>query len=308
MTNSGLLNVTFRGVRGSIPAPARNVMRYGGNTSCVEIRFGHQLLILDAGTGLRALGDELTREFGSSAIAADLLISHTHWDHIQGLPFFAPLYSPKNRIRILAANGRGDLVEHGLKNQMSPTNFPVGLDQMQGLAGITELTSQQMRLENFWISTIELNHPGGCSGFKIEGPSGTVAYLPDHEPYAIGVNADVDLRQKLLVGFVRGVDLLILDTQYTDAEYQSKIGWGHGHSSASVELAMEAEVQRLALFHHDPAHLDEEIDQMIDVARRQAVATALFVHAATENETITLGAAVPSAVNASQTQLRIAVG
>ena len=141
MNNPNALTVRFRGVRGSIPSASPQMSRYGGNTSCVEVRSGDQLLILDAGTGIRNLGEDLRAEFGARAISASLLISHTHWDHIQGLPFFAPAYSAKNSIRIIAANGRRAALERALRNQMGPMYFPVGLERMSGLGEIAELAS-----------------------------------------------------------------------------------------------------------------------------------------------------------------------
>ena len=160
--------VRFRGVRGSLPSPALTNMRHGGNTSCLEVRCGDQLLILDAGSGLRLLGEDLVREAGSSAIEATLLLSHTHWDHIQGLPFFAPGYSPRNQIRILSAHGHGARVQRALVQQMSPLHFPVGLEQMRGLAPVAELEPGPTTLHNLVLQTLELNHPGGCTGFRIE--------------------------------------------------------------------------------------------------------------------------------------------
>jgi phosphoribosyl 1,2-cyclic phosphodiesterase len=289
------LTVQFRGVRGSTPSPARETVRYGGNTSCVVVRSGDELLILDAGTGIRSLGDDLAKLFGARPINANLLISHTHWDHIQGLPFFAPAYSPHNHIRIIGPNGRGAMLERALKNQMSPMHFPVGLDQMRGLTGVEELVSDHTYLGNFSISVIPLNHPGGCAGFRI-GVNGTaIGYLPDHEPYQSdrsGMPSGINPSRKALVDFVRDLDLLILDTQYTEVEYQNRIGWGHGSLPESVALAVEAGVRRLALFHHDPSHDDHQIDQMVEAAQTQAGGSPLIVQGAAENETITLGATI----------------
>jgi phosphoribosyl 1,2-cyclic phosphodiesterase len=270
-------------------------LRYGGNTSCVEVRAGDDLLILDAGTGIRALGDDWRKEFGARPINASLLISHMHWDHIQGLPFFSPAYSPNDRIRVIGAHGRRAVLERALKNQMSPLNFPVGLDQMQGVLGVEELSSDHAQLGRFSIRVTELNHPGGCAGFRIEADGSTVAYLPDHEPYHSASAKDIDPRTRALVEFVRDVDLLILDTQYTAAEYENRVGWGHGSLPESVALAVAADVRRLALFHHDPSHNDGQIDQMVAAAQKLAGPSQLFVHGATEDETITLGGTLFSA-------------
>jgi phosphoribosyl 1,2-cyclic phosphodiesterase len=300
-----MLSVSFRGVRGSTPSPGPSTARYGGNTSCVEVRSGDEILILDAGSGIRALGSDLLAEFGERPIKATLLISHTHWDHIQGLPFFAPAYFAKNQIRVMAAKGNAVTVMRSLQNQMNPMNFPVGLEQMVGLTHVEELASDSEVLGVFRVRVAHLNHPGGCAGFRIETNGGSFAYLPDHEPFD---HADVPLdgkspqaRTDALVEFVRGVDLLILDTQYTEAEFPSRRGWGHGRLSDSVAMAVKAGVGRLALFHHDPAHDDDQLDAMAKRARELAGASGLTVNAAIENETVTLGhgavTAFPSVVS-----------
>jgi phosphoribosyl 1,2-cyclic phosphodiesterase len=260
------------------------MMRYGGNTSCVEVRSGEELLILDAGTGIRQLGDDLLKQGGDRPINATLLISHTHWDHIQGLPFFAPAYSAQNCIRLFAAHAHGAMLEHALRNQMSPMHFPVDLDKMAGLLGVRELSPDVTQIGNFSIRTEPLNHPGGCSAFRIEAGGAVVAYLPDHEPYRSGDG----VRRDALLEFIRGAELLILDTQYTAAEYPSRMGWGHGCLPDSVALAVEAGVSRLALFHHDPSHADNQIDEMVNSARQMSAPSQLTVQGAMENEVISL--------------------
>jgi len=295
MSKPGLtrISVRFRGVRGSTPSPGLCTARYGGNTACVELRAGDEILILDAGSGIRALGADLVAEFGARPIKATLLVSHTHWDHIQGLPFFTPAFSKKNRIRLIAAKGAGATLEQALRNQMDPIHFPVGLAQMPGLNCIEELRSDKVSLGSFAVYVTELNHPGGCAGFRVEANGGSLAYLPDHEPFEIGDtsgrgNAAVQARTDALVEFVRGVDLLILDTQYTAAEYQHRVGWGHGCLPDSVSLALNASVRQLALFHHDPGHDDDQMDAVLESARKLARHSALIVKVASENEIIEL--------------------
>lgn len=268
------LSAIFHGVRGSTPAPGTATARYGGNTSCVEIRTNDQILILDAGTGIRGLGDNLITAFGSRPIKASLLISHTHWDHIQGLPFFAPAYFANNDIRLFAAKGDRQKVEQGLRNQMDTIHFPVGLEHLTGIRAIEEFDSNDVTLGDFRIRVVALNHPGGCAGFRIDAAGGSVAYLPDHEP------GEENLK---LNEFAQGVDLLILDTQYTESEYLAHRGWGHGCLSASVQFAIGAKARELVLFHHDPSHTDYHIDQMIERGRALAGASGLIVSAASEN-------------------------
>jgi phosphoribosyl 1,2-cyclic phosphodiesterase len=268
------LSVIFHGVRGSIPSPGNATVRYGGNTSCVEVRSNDQILILDAGTGIRGLGEKLRAEFGSRPIKASLLISHTHWDHIQGLPFFAPAYSPNNSIRPFAAPGDGQKVLRGIRNQMDAIHFPVGLEHLSGLRTVEEFVCDDLTFGDFRIRIAPLNHPGGCAGFRIDATGGSVAYLPDHEPSA---------SDRKLMEFAQGVDLLILDTQYTESEYAAHRGWGHGCIANSVQFAIGAGARELALFHHDPSHDDDEIERMIERGRELAGATGLIVSAASEN-------------------------
>lgn len=288
MSEIGSLTIRFRGVRGSIPTPAPENMRYGGNTSCVEVRLDGQLLILDAGSGIRVLGDELLQTAQSNPIEATILLSHSHWDHIQGLPFFCPGYSAKNRFTIFGAAGRAEQLQRALAAQMTPLHFPVGLDQMHGLEPVRELSPDATKIENLLVRTTALNHPGGCTGFRIESTAGHVAYLPDHEPYRNNGHEAGDAPRRALIEFVRGVDLLILDTQYTSDEYANRVGWGHGCLPDSVELAIESGARRLILFHHDPAHNDRQIDRMVEVARATAVGTPLVIDAASEHETLSL--------------------
>jgi phosphoribosyl 1,2-cyclic phosphodiesterase len=298
-SESKVLTVRFRGVRGSTPTPDRKMLRYGGNTSCVEVRFGNQLLILDAGTGIRNLGIDLAAEFAERPIEAHLLLSHTHWDHIQGLPFFAPAYQAHHRFTIVGSAGTRARLEQALRSQMDSMYFPVSFDAMPGIAAVTELSPEGGQLGNLSIRAISLNHPGGCAGFRIEANGTSVAYLPDHEPYRDqqGQCAGVDkARWEALAGFLRGVNLLILDTQYTEQEYARHRGWGHGCLPDSVALALEAQVARLAFFHHDPSHTDGQIDEMLKTARQIAGAAAPGIEAARELQTIVMSPPVTGQV------------
>ena len=286
------LTVRFRGVRGSIPSPGDKMRRYGGNTACVEVRAAGHILILDAGTGIRQLGCDLKKEFGARAVKASLLISHAHWDHIQGLPFFAPGFDEENEIRVLAPPGHGPGLQQALHNQMHPLHFPIGLAAMRGLRPVKELNFGLATLGPFHIRSLELNHPGGCAGFRVEAKGASLAYIPDHEPFAnwkpqSGGSSSV--RDEALIQFVQDTDLLILDTQYTEAEYPARVGWGHGCLPDSVRLALAAHVKQLVLFHHDPAREDNQIDAMVADGRRLASPSPLLVTAAAENGSIALG-------------------
>jgi phosphoribosyl 1,2-cyclic phosphodiesterase len=288
------LRITYRGVRGSTPSPGPDTLRYGGNTACIELRAGSSILILDAGTGIRVLGSDLQSEFGEQPLDATILISHTHWDHIQGLPFFSPGFRSRNRIRVMAPRGKSPLLLRALQNQMDPLHFPVGLNLMDGLKGVEELTSDLVDIGSMQVRVTSLNHPGGCSGFRVETGGGSLAYLPDHEPYHRGQGRASRERTDALVEFISGVDLLILDTQYTEAEYPARRGWGHGCLLDSVSMAVQAGVRRLSLFHHDPTHDDRQIDAMVLRARELSTKSGLLVEGAAENQTIVLsGAGVP---------------
>lgn len=296
--------VRFWGVRGSIACPGPSTVYYGGNTSCVEVRSGDQIVVLDAGTGIRALGLALEREFKDQPLDLAVLISHTHWDHIQGFPFFVPAYLSKNRIRLIGFEGARRGLESVLSSQMESPYFPVSLSQMSG-----NITIQEQREMNFTVGTIPVqaqfvNHPGVCVGYRLDTPGGAVAYLPDNEPYqrlkvqrigmkpgeATEVLEFARSQDQKIIDFVREVDVLIIDAQYNDEEYRTRAGWGHGCVDDVVAIALIAKVKRLILFHHDPDHDDAFITRMVEWAR-QLVAFAgeqLQVDAAREGLEIVL--------------------
>jgi len=248
------------------------------------VRYGEQLLILDAGSGIRLLGQDLMEQAGGKELEGTLFLSHAHWDHIQGLPFFIPGYSEQNRFSIVSGPGKGAVLDQALRNQMSAPHFPVGFEQLRGFRPMAELNPGPNVIGELKVQTTELNHPGGCTGFRIEAAHGSLGYLPDHEPWRPNAaNAHASLVQ-----FLRGLDLLILDGQYTAEEYPHKIGWGHGCLPNTVELAIEAGVGRLVLFHHDPSRTDLQIDGMLAEARRLAAGSNTAVIAASENEPLVI--------------------
>lgn len=289
-------SVRFWGVRGSIPTPGPNTVIYGGNTSCVEFRGGGELIVLDAGTGIRPLGVRLATEFKGRPLDLTLLISHTHWDHIQGFPFFAPAYNPKNQIRVLAFEGAQRGLEATLSSQMESPYFPISMREMPGNIKVTELKDMTFTIGKVRIEATFLNHPGVCAGYRLYTEAGSVAYLPDHEPFqrfkahlTKGVQADeaqdfARLADQKLVDFIRGADVVVLDSQYEEHEYASHVGWGHSCVDDSVSLAVSAKVKRLFLFHHDPNHDDAQVARMVARAQ-ELVAQAgsnLIVEAARE--------------------------
>ena len=294
------VSVRFWGARGSIPSPSPDTVQHGGNTSCVEIRADDQLLILDAGSGIRRFGAALDEEFGARAFEATLLISHTHWDHIQGLPFFAPAYNDRNRIHIWTPPGRRRQIERALNNMMDPIHFPVPPTALSAITGIDELPPEGKSIGHILVRVTELHHPGGCGGFRLEADGVSIAYLPDHEPYHSRVlptqpSAAQQRSEARLIEFVRGCDVLILDTQYDETEYPARMGWGHGCVIDSVALALAAEVRTLVLFHHDPSHSDAKLAEILSRAQELAAeaGSALKVRAAHEGDVLRPAASRP---------------
>jgi phosphoribosyl 1,2-cyclic phosphodiesterase len=297
--------VSFWGVRGSVPTPGPSTVQYGGNTSCVEIRADGQIIILDAGTGLRLLGQELMAEFGDRPLDVTLLLTHTHWDHIQGLPFFLPVYKPQNHLHILGYEGARHGLENVLSSQMESPFFPIGLREVPANVRIEELKEMSFNIGSVRVQACLVNHPGICVGYRLFASDGSVAFFPDNElrpgrktarqaPDAAKTNALEFLRSenREMIDFLRDTDVLIMDTQYDREEYKQHVGWGHGCLDDIVMLALDAGVKQLFLFHHDPNHDDAKISQMVSHAR-QLVASrngALQIEAAREGARVELRA------------------
>lgn len=287
----------FWGVRGSIPSPGNSTVFFGGNTSCVELRVGERIIIFDAGSGIRMLGLSLVEEFKGRPMDLSILITHTHWDHIQGFPFFVPAYDSRNRIQIYGYEGARTGLAHALAGQMESPYFPVGLDDMAGNLRIEELREMGVKIGGHRVETCFTNHPGVCVAYKVYTPDGTVVYMPDNEtlkgsPATPSGECVPDPSEKKLKDFIRDVDVLIMDTQYTAEEYQTHVGWGHGCVDEVVRMATEANVKRLFTFHHDPSHDDRFISGMLAYARQlvEKSGSPLIVEAAREGQEIRLRA------------------
>jgi len=240
--------VRFYGVRGSIATPGTDTRATGGNTSCVRVDLGGECIILDGGTGLRALGAEI----GNQPLEATILFSHLHWDHIQGIPFFGPLYNPRSRITLVGPEGLKDALE----TQMSKPNFPVGMEVMGArIIFKTVYPGDAFAVGKVKVETAALNHPGGSIGYRLSHRGRVVTYLCDNEHTEFGFGDD-------LCDLARNADVLIYDAQYLPEEYPQKTGWGHSTYEVGARLAEAAGARQLVLTHHEPTRTDAEVDSM----------------------------------------------
>jgi phosphoribosyl 1,2-cyclic phosphodiesterase len=255
------MQVKFWGVRGSTPTPQAENLRYGGNTSCVEVRVKDQIFIFDCGTGFRVLGRELEREFGERPFAAHVFVSHFHWDHIQGIPFFTPLYGHQESSFVFHSSSRTLGLQRAIEAQMSAPYFPVNMNEMAARRQFSSIDEGRTELDHGVIQSMWLNHPQGCLGFRLEAGGKVLVYATDNEPGDPVFDKNV---RKL----AEGADLLIYDAQYLPEEYAAhKQGWGHSHWREAVNIVMQSGAKELILFHHDPDHTDDCIDAVVRQAR-----------------------------------------
>lgn len=265
--------VTFWGTRGSIPTPGPHTARYGGNTSCVAVEGpGGQLVILDAGTGIRGLGLTLV-ERQNGAVKAEILLSHTHWDHIQGLPYFKPFFAPGNTVRIWGSKQGTTSLDEILHLQMDPAVFPVPLTAVSATLSVEEVRAGvEFSVGPFQARAMQLRHPGTTLAYRLKPTAGgqSTAYVTDNELGPGGNYGTQGSWRRDLVQFLKGVDLLIHDAMYTPEELDTHRGWGHSSYEEAVELAAEAGARKLVLFHHEPEHDDGAMDALHAAARRTA--------------------------------------
>ena len=254
----------FWGVRGSIPAPGPSTSRYGGNTSCVEVRCGAELLIFDLGTGIRALGESREGE----ALSAHIFISHYHYDHLQGLPFFTPMFDPLCRFTLYGPTRLGRTVQDVIVGQMQQPYFPVTAEMVfKAQVGYRPFAEgDRLQVGEASITALEVNHPGGNLAYRVDYRGRSLVYATDCEH---GTERDAKLEE-----FARNTDLLIYDAMYSEEEYlgrpgNSKIGWGHSTWQNAVRVANQASVGKLCLFHHDPTRTDAAMEAMLKKVRRQ---------------------------------------
>ncbi len=289
-----MLRLHFWGTRGSIPSPGSQTVRYGGNTPCVEVRTSEGwLIILDAGTGIRELGRSLIDRANGAPIQGDIFLSHGHWDHIQGLPFFAPIFQRGNHFTIWGAQTTEARVERIVRDQMSPVVFPVSFEEIAASIDFRSVLGDSLEGRGYTVSATEVRHPGGAMGYRFADGNGrgpALVYISDNELGATEKYDSPGHWRDDLVRFVRDAGVLVHDAMYTREEYDHHRGWGHSTYHDVVALALDANVERLVLFHHKPERSDDEVDQRVDECKAlvRARGGTTDVIAASEGMTLTL--------------------
>lgn len=277
------IKIKFWGVRGSIPTPGPRTTRYGGNTSCVEINFPNKpRFILDAGSGIRELGKELLK--ATEPVTSYIFLSHFHWDHIQGLPFFKPAFKPGNHFIIYGCDEPDVDLTKIISMQMNPIYFPVAVEDMRAKVEFRTAKEGTFQVEGVSIQSQFMNHPGYTLGYRFNYEGKSVIYISDNEPFrqlieGKAANMESSLRDRFenfvdnkedqLIEFISEADLLIHDTQYFPHEYEERITWGHSPYTYTVDIAVKARVKKLVLFHHDPDHDDETVDKIAELSRER---------------------------------------
>ncbi len=266
------MRVRFWGTRGSCPSPGPATVRYGGNTTCVELRTDdNHLVILDAGTGIRELGRSLVADANGRPIRGEIFFSHAHWDHIQGLPFFTPTFQAGNHFTLWGSPSLERSLEVVLRQQMSPVVFPVNFDQLSARMEVRTLAGAQYHGPGYEMRTINVRHPGSALGFRVSAShdaNRSVIFIPDNELDPFGDHAGSASVREALVDFALGVKVLIHDAMYTGTEYMEHRGWGHSSYRDAVDFAIAAEVETLVLFHHEPDRSDEALDEMLALCHK----------------------------------------
>lgn len=278
--------LTYWGVRGTLPVPGRKTVRYGGNTNCLALEFAKdQLFIFNAGTGIKELSNRLVAE-KRTRVQAKIFITHPHWDHINALPFFAPLYVQGNDFEILGS-AHGDIgMRELISAQMEGIYFPVTMREFGAHVYFRDLTEGEISIDGIAVKTMLLSHPGHCLGFRVEYRGRSVSVVSDNELFPAGAPHHNQEYVNKLVRFVARSDVLITDCTYTDAEYPRKMGWGHSCTSEVVDFAHRANVKTLHLVHHDPDQTDTDIDAKLAAARDllHKLGSAVECHAPAEGE------------------------
>lgn len=278
------MKLRFWGTRGSIPSPGPDTIKYGGNTTCLELRLeDNTLIIFDAGTGIRNLGSKIIENNNDKQI--NLFLSHSHWDHIQGFPFFLPAYRDDIQIRVYGCPPIYDKLKDILTDQMESRYFPVNFDELRARIVFEEINHGQHPIGNAKFSFIENNHPGTAYGYKVTEKNQSLIFITDNE--LIPKNGSAS-KWEDYVAFCQSADLLIHDSQYLDKELLRNSGFGHSSYEQALRLGLEAKVKHLVFFHHNPGRRDEEIDKIVKEMRKEAHRSNkdLIVSAAKENDLI----------------------
>ena len=264
------MTVRFWGTRGSIPTPGREMEKYGGNTTCLEVRYGETIIVFDAGSGIRVLGESWKREFPGHPVEASLLFTHLHWDHIQGFPFFRPAYDPASRLTIYGQDRPGGDIREQLSGQMQGSYFPIPLSFMRGDLRF-EATRSEFQIGPFSVSTFPLPHPGGCLGYRLEAGGAVFVLATDCELDQAIENREAVSRDHFarrlfpeeLLAAMQGATMIVIDAQYTDEQYARCVGWGHNSLATVVDFCVQTQPQMLALTHHDPQSTDAHVSSML---------------------------------------------
>jgi phosphoribosyl 1,2-cyclic phosphodiesterase len=281
--------VQFWGVRGTLPVPGKRSARYGGNTNCITLMIGKkQLFIFDAGTGIKALSNFLMQE--KTQLKGKIFLSHPHWDHINGLPYFVPFYIKNNEFEIFGANHPGVNLEKMVSAQMDSIYFPVTVKEFSALISYHPLEEETINFDDISVQTMYLVHPGRCLGYRIQYKMKSFCYITDNEIYLEKSQFFNKYDFDRLVAFVGNADFLIIDTTYTDEEYATKVNWGHSCVSRVVDLVHKAKVKVLCLHHHDPEQSDDDIDKKLKTAKDllKSLGSKTRCIAAKEGESITI--------------------
>ena len=294
------LFVKFWGVRGSIPTPGWATQRYGGNTACVEVRTADARFICDGGSGIRELGAAMVREKrDDTPFRAHIFFSHAHWDHIQGFPFFTPAYLPSSQLTVYGTEAGDDRMYRLLSGQMQSLDyFPVQFSDLGARIRSGDLGGTGATIDGVRVSYLPVCHPGGSVSYRFEAGGRRVVYSTDNELDLVLENAAESLRDPALprrcppdlVEFVRGADVLVADGQYTDDEYPMRVNWGHSRATTLVDLAAQAGVKRVAVFHHDPMQADADVTRKVAAcqARAERLGVAVDIFGAREGIEIKL--------------------
>ena len=284
------ITLTFWGVHGTLPVPGEHTVRYGGNTSCISVALPKErLFIFDAGTGIKNLSDHLMSDT-ERHISAKIFISHPHWDHINALPFFAPLYISGNEFEICGPAQGDRTMEDLISAQMDNVYFPITIKEFCARVSFKDLREDTYNIDGIEVQTLLLTHPGHCLGYRINHQGRSICYMTDNELYPEMSSSYSAHDKGRLINFATNADILIIDSTYFDQEYLSKEHWGHSCLSEVARFAHQASVKQLYLFHHDPAHSDDDIDKKLEIVQKklEKMGSKTVCIAPKEKDTITL--------------------